>query len=227
MLAHLWQVPHRLDEPLRRVPGVGAREANAATPGCRRPRRAAPRSRSQARRARRSGSRSGRAGGPHCGPDAPPPHVATMSAFGRIRSWPRVTARRRSAVIVASLDDRHVGPHRIAAARHADGKRHVVEAGHVDRRRTRLAGPLDQAGQFLEAMRAEHDVDDLAVGPVSSASPSCCATQPATTTTGRRPVSSPGPQFAQPRVELVLGVLPDAAGIDDDDIRIERVLGAS
>ena len=59
------------------------------------------------------------------------------------------------------------------------------------------------------------------------ASPSCCATQPATATIGSWPVfvSASCAQFAEPRVELVLGALAHAAGVDDDDVGVRGVVG--
>ena len=61
-----------------------------------------------------------------------------------------------------------------------------------------------------------------------SVAPSCCATQPATATSGSRPVSSSEhAQLAEPRVELLLGVLAHAARVDDDDVGVAVVVRAA
>ncbi len=58
----------------------------------------------------------------------------------------------------------------------------------------------------------------------SSAPASCCATHPATATTGARPVSSLAlPNLAEPRVELFFRALAHAAGVDDNNVRVVRV----
>ena len=58
------------------------------------------------------------------------------------------------------------------------------------------------------------------------AAPSCCATQPATATIGSWPCSAAScAQLAEPRVELVLGALADAARVDDDDVGVGGLVG--
>ena len=59
---------------------------------------------------------------------------------------------------------------------------------------------------------------------LSSAPASCCATQPATATTGVRPVSSTRlTHLPESRVELVFGALAHAARVDDDHIGVARL----
>ena len=59
-----------------------------------------------------------------------------------------------------------------------------------------------------------------------SASPSCCATQPATATIGSCPCSAAScAQLAEARVQLLLGALAHAARVDDDDVGVGGVVG--
>ena len=138
VLADLREVADRGDQPVgRRAADAGSRTGCARCRARRAPPRAAPRSRSRHRRAPGSDSRSGRAAGLRVGPCAAASRTsARISAFGRIRSWPRVYGTtQKLQILVAALDDRHPGAHRIAASRDAERKRDVVVRAEIDLRR--------------------------------------------------------------------------------------------
>ena len=149
-----------------------------------------------------------------------------------LRAHPLVAARVRhdaeAAELVAALDDRHVRLDRIAAPRHAERKRHIVVRIEVDvhagpacarsacstsigRRRIACVPTMTSAtpGERLQdrlaflLRDAAGDRDDRIVALL------------------RRQLT----QLAEPRVELLLGALADAAGVDDDDVGVRRVVG--
>ena len=87
-------------------------------------------------------------------------------------------------------------------------------------------GLLDQHRQHLQPLRAEHDVDHVAVGLLEQRV--AFLLRHAAGDGDERP--APGllaehAQLAEPRIELLLGVLADAAGVDDDDVGVALVVG--
>ena len=111
--------------------------------------------------------------------------------------------------------------------RHAERERHVLVQREIDAAgRACGGGLLDQHRQPPDRLRADDDVGHARRRVRSSASPSCCATQPATATIGSWPCSvGQLAQLAEPRVQLLLGALTDAARVDDDDVGVGGVLG--
>ena len=82
---------------------------------------------------------------------------------------------------------------------------------------------VDEHRQPPDRLRADDARRRRPVERLRSASPSCCATQPATATIGSCPCSVAScAQLAEPRVQLLLGVLAHAAGVDDDDVGVAR-----
>ena len=154
--------------------------------------------------------------------------VADVGKDVRLAAHPFVAARVRHdaerAVVVAAFDDRDVGLHGIGPVRDAQRKRHVVQRRDVDGRERRGRRLLDQHRQHLQPLRAEDDVDHAAVGLLEQRLPFLL--RDATGDRDDGPV--PGllledAQLAETRVELLLGVLAHAAGVDDDHVRVAVV----
>jgi hypothetical protein len=131
------------------------------------------------------------------------------------------------AVIVAPLDDGDVGPDRIAAARHADGERDVVEPRHVHcpaRAAVRCHRPLDERRQLLQPVRTEHDVDQAAIRLLEERVALLLRHAPRHRDHARAAgVFAEYAQLAEARIELLLGVLSHATGIDHDHVRVAVV----
>ena len=70
---------------------------------------------------------------------------ARISAFGRIRSWPRVYGTtQKLQSIVATFDDGDPGSNRIATAGQPEGKGDVVVSAKVELRATAGGGLFDE-----------------------------------------------------------------------------------
>ena len=135
----------------------------------------------------------------------------------------RVRDDAEAAELVAAFDDRDVRLHRVVPPRHPERKRHIVVRVEIEQRRTaafarpaptsigsrRMAWvPMTTSatpGERLKMRRAfllRHaagDGDNRVVPAVLSAEL---------------------PQLAKARVELLLGALANAAGVDDDDVGV-------
>ena len=148
----------------------------------------------------------------------------------RFRPHPLVAARVRdhaeAAVLVAAFDDCHPGANRIARGASA---RTETRRCRVRRGRTAFAGSYAAWSISIGSIRVRRvpTMTSTSGERDASDSPSCCATHPATATMGSRPVSSlEHAQLAEPRVQLLLGVLAHAAGVDHDHVRIRVLRGA-
>ena len=179
------------------------------------------------RRAPRSDSRSGRAAGPR-GARWPPPRGPRRGCrpSGRIRSWPRVYGTTQK--LQNSLQ-----PSMIVTYAFTGSLRRVTPSGNV----TSSNGSRSMTGR-RSAAACSTSIGSRRIACVPtmtsatpgerlrSAAPSCCATQPATATIGSCPCSAAScAQLAEPRVELLLGALAHAAGVDDDDVGVGGVVG--
>jgi hypothetical protein len=149
----------------------------------------------------------------HLGEHVTGPAVLLLTAQGRDNA--------ERAGVVAAHRDRH--PARVGglAARGQRGGEHLERLGDLHLGRGVVAGPLQQHGQRVHVVRAEDDVhpgrlphDRLAV-LLREASPD------RDLHTGPRGLDRP--QVTEIAVEPVVGVLPDRAGVEHDDV---GVLGA-
>ncbi len=74
----------------------------------------------------------------------------------------RVRHDAERAELVAALDDRHPGPHRIGVPDNAKGKRDVLVGVDVDPPAPGLASLCHEGRKALEALRSDDDVDGSA-----------------------------------------------------------------
>ena len=104
-------------------------------------------------------------------------------------------------------------------------KRHVVERIEVDDRTPLGRGLLDQHRQPPDRLRADDDVGDA--GRALQDRLAFLLRHAAGDGDDRVVALLVGqlPQLAEPRVELVLGALAHAAGVDDDDVGVGGVVG--
>ena len=164
-----------------------------------------------------------------------------MSAFGRIRSWPRVygttqklqNSLQPSMIVTYALTG-------IASPRHAQRPRHIVVGVEVDqkgvgslfRRAGRKRLPPLLLGRLLDEHRQAADrlgADDD-VGDAGRAFENGFAFLLRDAAGDRHDRIVPLldrelAQLAEPRVQLLLGALPDAAGVDHDDVGVGRIVG--
>ncbi len=153
------------------------------------------------------------------------PHLGQDVGLG---PHPLVAARvghdAEAAELVAPFDDRDVGLHRIAAMGDAERKRDVFVQRHVDERHAaRRRACSTSIGRRRMRLCADHDVGD-ARRPLEQRR--AFLLRDATGDGDDRMMAALGAELAQlaeTRVELLLGALPDAAGVDDDDVRVGLV----
>ena len=152
-----------------------------------------------------------------------------MSAFGRIRSCPRVYGTTQKL-------QNSLHPSMIVTYALTGSPRRVTPSGNVT---SSYGFEVDRAGARVDAAACSTSIGSRRIACVPTmtsatpgdalaacASPSCCATQPATATIGSWPLLGRQlAQLAEARVELLLGALADAAGVDDDDVGVGRVVG--
>ena len=133
----------------------------------------------------------------------------------------RVRHHAERAVVVAAFDDGDVRLEWIAAPRDSKRKRHVVPGIDIDFGGGGLRRVRDQDGQHLELLRSDDDVDDVAVrfAKQGLAFLLCDAAGDG----DHRAMAGlflEHAQLAEPRVELLLRALANAARVDDDHIGI-------
>ena len=162
-----------------------------------------------------------------------------MSAFGRIRSWPRVygttqklqNSLQPSMIVTYALTG-------IAPPRHAQRKRHVVVGVQVEQRgRSLFAAPVDgDSDPFrLSRLLDEHRQPADRLGPDDDVGHAGRAPEDGLAFLLRDAAGDRHDrivplldreltQLAEPRVQLLLGALPDAAGVDHDDVGVGRIV---
>jgi len=107
----------------------------------------------------------------------------------------------------------------------AERERHVVVRVDVDARTARRARGFEQRRQLLQALGAEHDVDRAIAFEKRRAFLLCHASgdgDDRPLRLARRGLA----QLAESRVELLLGALAHAAGVDDEHVGVALVFGA-
>ena len=141
-----------------------------------------------------------------------------------LRPHPFVPTRVRhdaeAAVLVAPFDDCHPCPHGIVASRKRKRERHVVYAPRSIRISPEAAGLFDEHGQHPHPACADDDVD----GAGAPQQPRALLLRHASRNGDERPVARlplEVAELAQTRIELLLGALPHAAGVDDDDVGLQ------
>ena len=136
---------------------------------------------------------------------------------------PGVRHDAETAVLVAALDDRDPRAHRVAPSRHPERKRHIVSGAEVNLDLPGLGGLLDQQWQHPDAARSDDHVDET--GALQERGTLLLRHAPRDRH-DRFVAGLPAQrtELAEPRIQLVFGPLPDAAGVDDDDVGV-AVLG--
>jgi hypothetical protein len=160
----------------------------------------------------------------------PPAFICGSCSVGkdlRLESHPLVAARvwyhAEGAMVVASLNDRDIGSDLVLSANRAERKGDVVKAADVDYRFGfwAIGNLFDHHGKCLESLGAEHGVNDVSVRAAEkrTALLLCDAAG-----NGDEGFPSRGfaedADFTKPGVELGLGVLAYAAGIDHDYVGV-------
>jgi hypothetical protein len=133
----------------------------------------------------------------------------------------------KAAELVAALDNRDVRLDRIASPRHAKRPRHIVVGVQVqEKSRSFFPGRLlDEHRETADGLRADHNVSDA-----GRALENRLALLLGHATGDRDDGVVPlfrcqDTQLAKPGVQLFLGPLANAAGVDDDDVRVGGILG--
>ncbi len=139
---------------------------------------------------------------------------------------PRVRHDTERTMVVAALDDGHVRFHRIAPARNAQREADIVPWIDVHLGKGRRGGFLQQHRKHLESLGAHDDINHVAIGAPQQCPPFLLGHA---SSHGNHGTASRGfaqhPEFAEPRVELVLGVLAHAAGVDHDHVGVRVAPG--
>ena len=149
-----------------------------------------------------------------------------MSAFGRIRSWPRVygTTQKLQYSLQPSMIVTHARTGSLARVT-PNGN---ATSSWAPRSIWTLAGRgglLDQHRQHPDAPRADDDVDQA--GALQQRRALLLRDAPGDRHDRIVPGLAPElAQLAEARVELLLGVLAHAARVDDDDVGVAVVGGA-
>jgi hypothetical protein len=221
MLADLWQVAHRLEEPRAGMAGMRAREADALHAG----------NLVDGREKIREVAR--RIVGRLVVIDdlAEQLHLAP-AGIGRLPyvrqdvglcAHPFVPARVRHdaerAVVVAPFDDRDVRLDGIGAPRDPERERHVVPRIDLDLGERRARSFFDEGRQHLQPLRPHDDVDDMAIRFLQEGVAFLLCDAAGHGHDRRAPgFLFEDPQLAESRIELLLGVLAHAARVDDDEV---------
>jgi hypothetical protein len=124
-------------------------------------------------------------------------------------------------VVIAALDDRDVGVDAVLPVGDAERERDVVHRLDVDDGERVRAGLRDEHRQEALPLRADDDVDEVAVRALEQVA--AFLLRDATGHGDRRPAARLPSEYvdlAKARVELVLCVLPDAARVDDDQVGV-------
>ena len=149
-----------------------------------------------------------------------------------LRAHPLVAARIRydaeCAVVVTALDNRDVCLDRVGAAGDAKRKRDVIPRIDVNFGKRRSGRPLEQDRQRFQPLGPDDDVDEVTVGVLEQRLPFLLRNA-----SGDRDerlatrLLAKDPKLTESRVQLVFGMLSDAARVDDDDVGIDSSVVAS
>ncbi len=139
---------------------------------------------------------------------------------------PRVGYDAEAAEVVAAFDDGHVRLHRIAPPRHPQRKRHIVVGIEIEQlSAAALAGLLHEHRQPANRLRAD---DDIRHARRSLEDGRAFLLRHAAGDRDNRVVAMLRRQLAklaQPRVQLLLGALADAASVDHDHVGVGGLRG--
>src|SRR5262245_6277398 len=155
-------------------------------------------------------------GVPHLGEDVGPGAHPLVSA--------RVRHHAEAAELVTAFDDGHIRLHGVAAPRDAKRPAHIIVRLERDRRTAVLRRLFDQHGQPANRLRADDDVGDA-----GRAFEQRLAFLLRHASGDRHDGIVAGferllAELAESRIQLVFRVFANAAGVDDDEIGLGRIL---